>query len=254
LARQKDVNVVYISFTTKPIGERSGVTEEERALEVTVAGGKAKKPRRPAPLKDGFSVSAWKSLMIKSVRIGWAEGCAQAEARIGKSQTDYVMTVSLFEDVFMPIEEFDDTRRDVRERDWFSLCSRDTHHGRGLSDPFCDLADESCSAKPLTGRSKELGIWIPPRGSNVFYTWVKLDPHDVGARRDVDETSWSGMPVWVLDSHTTEGRRRKAGYTPASGDYDTHRALGRRVMQEGWDPFRREFHAEVVPVGGQLEL
>jgi hypothetical protein len=229
------------------------VTDDETAAAVAEAGGKVRKSRRTVT-KDGFSEGAWKSLAVKSLRVGWPEGLRQAQLRLGKSKTSYQLVCGMFEDVFPATDELAAARQEVKDADYDSLCSRETHHGRGYSDAFCDLADEACAAPPMYEKLREIELWIPRRANNTFYTWVKLEPVDSGVRRSIDETPWTGMPVWVLDAHTPEGRRSKSGYTPLSGDYDTHRAIGQRVMAEGWGPLRSEMHADVVHHDEQLDL
>jgi hypothetical protein len=146
----------------------------------------------------------------------------------------YQLLCGLFEDVFPAVDELEAVRREIRQCDYESLSVRQTHHGRGLSEAFCDLEAEAVAASKDPGRIwarvRELNLWIPARALNTFYTWTTLQPRDTGMRRSVDLTPWKGMRTVMLDRHTAEGRQRRSGYTILSGDYDTHRKIGRRVM------------------------
>ena len=215
--------------------------------------------RRPRNrVVDGFSEGAWKSLAVKSLRIGWPEGLRQAELRLGRSTLDAQLLCGMFEDVFPAVDELDEVRREIKDREYELLCARETHHGRGLSGAFCDLAEEAVAAAkvpgPLWAKARELNLWLPARALNTFYTWLTLRPTDAGVKRPTDTTAWQGMPTVSLDAHTPEGRQRRSGYGALSGDYDTHRLLGRTVTAEGWDRLRREAHQDVEPTVEQLKL
>jgi hypothetical protein len=54
---------------------------------------------------DDWTKSAWKSLAIKSLRIGWPEGLRQGERRLSPSVLRSTLIVSLFENVFPPGSE-----------------------------------------------------------------------------------------------------------------------------------------------------
>jgi hypothetical protein len=210
--------------------------------------------------RDGFSESAWRSLAVKSLRIGWPEGLRQAELRIGKSQVRHQLSCGLWEDVFPPQRELADALHEIHALQYERLCERQTHHGRTIagrrmSDWFCDLGPAAIEVaktpelqETLAQKARELGLpYVPPRILNCLWTWLQIAPHDVGIRRPLDETPWTGMPTAVLDAHCYEGRRRRVGDTVASGSYEQHRALGQRVAAEGWEPVRVEFHAVVEP-------
>jgi hypothetical protein len=204
----------------------------------------------PARLVDGWTESAWKSLVIKALRIGWPDGLRQAERRLSSSAMEFLLRASLFEDVFPPERELAAAVDELERRDWEALCSRETHHGRGYTAAFCDLADEAIAAAknpaPLYPEARRLGLYLPPRSWNCFWTWLRLAPADEGVRRELDETPWRGMPKAMIDAHTAEGRRRRSGYTVVSGDYDTHRAIAELVEAQGWGELRARVHAELA--------
>jgi hypothetical protein len=200
-------------------------------------------------LRDGWSESAWKSLAIKSLRIGWPEGLRQADRRLSPSTIKSTLIVSLFEDVFPPERELGAAVDELGRHDWDALCAHESHHGRGYTDAFCDLADEAIAAAEnpvfMYREARRLGLpFLPPRTANVLWTWMQLKPADLGQHRALDETRWRGMPRPMIDVHTFEGRR--FGHSIVSGDYDTHRAIGARVAAEGWDGLRALVHADLA--------
>lgn len=129
------------------------------------------------------------------------------------------------------------------------LCSRETHHGRGFTEAFCDLEREACAAaaaerEPLLQQAHTLGVPLPPRALNCFYTWLKLSPQDSNVKRSLDNAPWVGVPMAIVDGHTYEGKRRGTLETLLSGTYSNHAVLGQRVMREGWSVIREEVHED----------
>ncbi len=208
------------------------------------------KPRRPRPkLIDGFSPSAWKSLAIKSLRMGWPGGMRAAAERLAPSAMEVLLICGVFEDIFPAGAELAAVRAEIEARDYERLCLRQTHHGRGYTDAFCDLEPEAMDAAHseragLWAEAQRLELWLPGRAMNCFWTWLKLAPSDVRAQRAWDLTAWTGMPTAMLDSHTYEGKVGRTPVTVLSGHYFNHRRLARRVEADGWAPIRRQVHAE----------
>lgn len=199
--------------------------------------------------RDGFSESAWKSLAVKSLRIGWPEGIKQAAARLSASTVKALLRCGVFEDTFPALTEVAATNAEASRLDLAALCARETHHGRGYTDAFCNLEHEAMEAsrtkrEALYGDAQKLGLRLPPRALNCFYTWMKLHPTDTGTRRQIDDATWRGMPNLMLDGHTLEGRRLGNRLTLLSGHYDQHRVIGQRVMREGWGLIRAEVHGD----------
>jgi hypothetical protein len=213
----------------------------------------AVKPRPPRQIvhRDGFSEGAWKSLMVKSLRIGWPEGLKQAAVRLTRSTVNALLLSGVFEDIFPAVAELDRTRLDVMSFDLRSLCERETHHGRGYTEAVCDLEREAVDAarsnqEAIYAAAGEFNLRLPSRSLNCFYTWMKLRPDDPGVRRTLDEAPWRGMPQVVLDGHTPEGKRVGQRVGLLSGSYEQHRVIGQRVMKEGWGPIRAEAHEETA--------
>lgn len=212
-------------------------------------------------LLQPFSKSLWKSLTVKSLRIGWPIGLEQARKHLSKSDFKGQLMVGIFEDVFPAESELALVVRQIQEEDFEGLCRWETHHGKGLTEEFCDMENEAVAAATefayqLKMEMHKRGIWLPPRGGNVFYTWMRmLSKIPEGVVRELDQTPWDGMPKAMADSHTEEGRAMKNWITLLSGHYHQHRKLGRMVMESGWPLVREKVHLdEHLYEAGQTEL
>lgn len=206
---------------------------------------------RPVKMIDGYSESLWKSVVVKSLRIGWPAGLEEASRRLSKSTMKSLLICGLFEDVFPPEEELKEAMDEINRFDFEALCARETHHGQGLADRFCDLEDEAVYAarnhKPYIWEiADKYGIWIPPRALNVFYTWHKLRNEISGGKREIDRTPWTGIPKVMADSHTYEGKEVGQRITLLSGHYSQHRKIGRLIQEKGWQWIRDQVHSSGV--------
>ncbi|OFW47586.1 MAG: hypothetical protein A2163_00770 [Actinobacteria bacterium RBG_13_35_12] len=200
-------------------------------------------------VKNGYSESVWKSLAVKSLRIGWIEGLMEATRSLCPSIIKTLLIGGLFEDVFpIGITDLNDCLNEIDHLDFKKLCARDTHHGRGYTDQFCDLEQEACTTGKKEGVEivKELSSktpikWMNPRIFNCLYTWYKINPDDPGMKREPLKNPFVSMPNCMIDSHTFEGKAKGVN-TPLllSGHYANHRLIGQRVMKEGWDNLREE--------------
>lgn len=215
----------------------------------------------PVKMIDGYSESLWKSVVVKSLRIGWPAGLEEASRRLNKSTMKSLLICGLFEDVFPPAEELQEAIGEVYRFDFEALCSRETHHGQGLADMFCDLEDEAVYAarnhkEEIWAAAGKYGIWLPPRALNVFYTWHWLRNEIRGGKREIDPTPFTGIPKVMADSHTYEGKKMRQGITLLSGHYSQHRKIGRLVQEKGWGWIREQAHGSgVLEVqGGNVQM
>lgn len=207
--------------------------------------------RKSLTLIDGYSESIWKSLVVKSLRIGWPTGIDEAAKRLTPATVDALLVCGVFEDIFPPQTELRDCLSEIHSRNYLALCARETHHGRGFTEAFCRLEKEACAAaiaerESLLRQSHELGVQVPLRALNCFYTWLKLAAQDVNLRRPLDDASWIGVPKAIADGHTYEGKRIGTLQTLLSGTYGNHAVLGQRVLSESWAIVRAEFHAQLL--------
>jgi hypothetical protein len=212
-------------------------------------------------IKDGWSESAWKSVAVKSIRIGWPEGLLQAGRRLCPSAMKSILVVQLFEDVFPAVEEIDEVMAEVSELNYKALCRRETHHGRGHTKEFCRLEKEACAEAEKWGpridsQAKSLlHVWTPPRLRNVFWTWQKMNVHDAGVKRTIDEAPWRGIPKSFIDVHCHEGRKRGIKDTIVSGHYHRHAGIAEIVDSQGWAGIRGIVHGEAsLRVLGALQM
>lgn len=203
--------------------------------------------RRPLTLIDGYSESIWKSLVVKSLRIGWPTGLDEAAKRLPPATVDALLVCGIFEDIFPSQTELSDCLSEIQSRNYQALCGRETHHGRRLTEAFCALEKEACDAalterEPLLEQAHALGVQLPPRALNCFCTWLKLSPQELDVKRTLDDAQWTGVPMAIVDGHTYEGKVRGTLETSLSGTYYNHAVLGQRVVREGWSGIRKEVH------------
>jgi hypothetical protein len=211
---------------------------------------------------EGFSKSAWKSLAVKSQRIGWVTGLERACAALGKSELKSILICGLFEDTFPAVDEFQEAMAEIRRLDFEALCSRETHHGRaGITAQFYAVREQAMAAagteqSRLWAEGRRLKVWLPRRCLNCFWTWLHLHPTDSCKRRSLDNAPWRGMPAPMVDSHTLEGKRSNVGATILSGHYKKHLELSELVAAHGWDWVRAKVHSgpKVQPHQTQLAL
>ncbi len=205
---------------------------------------------------EGWSEAAWKSVAVKSLRLGWPAGLARAERALTASGMKPLLICGLFEDVFPPPRELPRALAEIARRDYEALCRRETHHGRGMTPQFCGLEYHAVrGARSEQGRlyreAKRYKLWLPPRSLNCFWTWLAMLPQPPQPQRTVDEAEWRGMLPVFLDGHTPEGRERRTLVTLLSGHYRQHDELGKRVLRDGWEEIRRQVHAEApLPAPG----
>jgi len=210
--------------------------------------------KRKMKFIDGISESAWKSLAIKSLRIGWPDGIRAALKRLNKSTIKQCLICGLFEDVFPSMDQgqFHELNRCVNEiinGQYEKICQRETHHGLNYTEEFCALEKEACDPANTIGvdqwiiRNTDL-TWVNKRVNNCIYTWRKIAPNHKLTLRPILEKEFVGMPLNVLDGHTFEGRRMKRDMCLLSGHYENHLTISNRVQREGWEQLQLEFYLD----------
>lgn len=237
---------------------------EHEALERRTKTARTPKPQR---ILEGFSESAWKSLAVKSLRMGWPAGIAMARGILGKSAVSTLLTCGVFEDIFPAEADLESVFQDIRSEDWPALCRWQTHHGRGnLTVQFCGMEAEAVAAAEtkraeMWTAARILGIWLPTRCLNCFWTWLQVqnkDEDQIHRHRLVSDQPWRGMPIAMLDGHTMEGKALGKTGTVLSGHYPNHLRLAEIVKRDGWESICAfHVHAGLIaaPVAsGQLDL
>jgi len=204
-------------------------------------------------VKEGYTESAWVSLAVKSIRIGWPAGLEKAASMLPKSRFVGTVYCQLFEDIFPTEQSMEEILDIIEKRKWSLLCEYDTHHGRGYTAAFCDLEKEAVGAARDQEKVEKMraecleryGFYLTPRMANVYYTWRKIHPTREGWRT-VDKREYIGMPAVVLDCHTYEGKRAGKDCLLASGHYHQHKKISEMVLRDGWDKFRELFHTDIL--------
>jgi len=230
-------------------------------MAIQQTGKVAEKENRPSARRStgvrkdlrGLSESAWVSLAIKALRMGWPNGIRAAIERLNPSRVKGLLTCGLFEDVFPAMDDIRACVAHVKAGEWEQLCRYDTHHGRGYTEQFCDMEGEAVAASRdmrqvdrLIEVCKSLGVYMRARGMNCLYTWDKMKPQ-LGGERTTDHTPFLEMPLAMLDMHTLEGKTGAAGgrrVTILSGSYAQHRELGHLVLARGWADLRGMVHGK----------
>jgi hypothetical protein len=213
----------------------------------------------------GFSESAWKSLVVKSLRIGWIDGLKKASEMLSKSTMEQLLIAGIFEDLFPGSwGELNKELEEIKNQNWTGLCSHETHHGRGYTDMFCDMEKEACSNARKEGYNIMEQIvqpnsqlkWLNPRVFNCLYTWNKINPKDEGVKRLPFNSPFIGMPQCILDGHTKEGKEKGLTIGLLSGHYDNHRKIGENIAKIGhWGVIRKQFlNQKIIPVLSEKQL
>lgn len=205
---------------------------------------------------DGFSESVWKSLVVKSLRIGWVDGLIAASYRLNKSTIQSLLTAGIFEDLFpASFEQLNEQLKQIKEGDYIALCSHQTHHGRGFTEEFCNMEKEAVRYGRMAGykimeeiiRPNSNLTWLPPRIFNCLYTWNKINPQDTEKlKRNPLEMDFIGIPDCIIDGHTYEGKQQGKNCLLLSGHYENHRAIGKIVMEQGWKPIVDKFKTDKI--------
>jgi len=211
---------------------------------------------RPQKYVDGLSFYAWVSLVVKSVRLGWPEGIRQAEARIGNYLTKRTAEVQIMEDISPTEDLLPEIQRLVWTANWDELCTYDTHHGRGstrlIETTFQQKYESYCEDernRPELEALADIYRFKKPQARiyGDLITWHNLKNELPEMKmRSIDTHPWRGVPIDVLDRHTSEGKRAKRLDTILSGSVEGHLMLADAVQKHGWEVVRDHIHAKEV--------
>jgi len=198
-------------------------------------------------LINGYTESVWKSLVVKSVRLGWLEGLEMAIKSIGANNVNTLLIAQLFEDIFpLGYKELDECAKMIYDGKYSDLLKIQTHHGKGYTQRFCDYEDEAVSygrfhveeaLKEI--RAKTRLYYIAPRVNNCIYTWHRIVVEGVSPKRELWKQPFIGIPECCFDCHTYEGKSENNLVTTLSGQYYNHLKWSKIVQKEGWDGVRK---------------
>jgi hypothetical protein len=198
-----------------------------------------------APQDGGqYSESAWKSLVVKAIRIGWPSAVYAAEKELGRSKVSGVVWVQVWEDIFPAPEDLPELSAAISAGDWDAVCRWETHHGRqGITDRWFSFKEwglNEAALRPEIIRSvmrDSYGVTVmPPRGLHCAAIWLRMEDElrGTGRKREVLEVEFDGrIPTAVLDLHTYE---RVCVVSMLSGLWERHVELANFVQRWGWRP------------------
>ena len=199
-----------------------------------------------------YSKSLWKSCAVKSLRLGWPTGFREALKYLPTTDVRSLILAQVFEDFWPSRDQLPEVLYEVEARDIEALCLRDTHHGRGLSRKYLEIAPavesrmdkDPSMIREVGTQARDFGLgWIARRALSEFAIWLQADP-PAGGPRTVDDAPWAGMPPAMADMHTLEGRRLRTLMTILCGAPEGHVALMEEVQALGWASVRELIHAE----------
>ena len=187
--------------------------------------------------------SVWKSVLVKSIRIGWVAGCEKAAGELSRSDVVSIAHGQIFEDLFPLREDLVGLVEAVADADWLTICRYGTHHGQlGLTGIIMDGVDiEKPDLPKCYKEAADMGVRVSPRVVGCFWRWLN---ESAGRQpRAGDLTPWTGsIPAAMLDRHVGKWR----GDTILTGTTDGHRKLAKIVQREGWGYVRKKVHEKTV--------
>ena len=197
----------------------------------------------------------YKSLAVKSLRIGWKDGLFESLRCLGARTWKGVMYVGIFEDTFPSVDDVYEVLKRIDKEDIEYLCAYETHHRRGHTDMFYRLKDIATKKEYKdVGQAikwlKQLNknFYLPPRGINVLWTWYKIKPNDSGAwKREPLSYPFKGLPEEMHDIHCGGGMTRLAGI------YDNH-LMWSKMTDEEWEEFRKECVTGAIAIPSEPTL
>jgi hypothetical protein len=196
-----------------------------------------------------FSNSLLKSLLVKSIRIGWFEGCKFAIENLPKSTSESVFITQLFEDVFPAVEELKQFYYLVKDavngnnEALFELLKENTHHGKGFTFLMIDYF-KVCKQASYDFEYQyfydNFQIKIPPRASEWAFIYRKMSPTLKNCKRDVLFKKFEGIPLAIIDKHTIESKEINQYKSFLSGFFDIHLQIAKEVVKNGWKNIRNK--------------
>jgi len=189
-----------------------------------------------------YSTSAYCSLLVKAIRIGWPAGCEEAARRLPKRVWLSTARAQIWEDIWPAREELSDLEAAIAAGDWAAVCSYDTHHTLpGVTEAFMRRLED-----PDVKRKWPRGLIPPPppRARYCAVVWQEMvDTIPAGRRRPVCIEPYREMPPAVLDMHTKEGRGKE---TILSGTLAQHCRIAEYVQRHGWEALTAAVFAGVT--------
>jgi hypothetical protein len=198
--------------------------------------------------KEKTRRAVWKSVLVKSIRMGWVAGCEHAAGELPASEVISVAHGQIFEDLFPSAGDLAAVIGWIAARDWRKICEYGTIHANfELTCKIMSAVDGMAAVDGYYSRmAGECGLRVPPRAMRCFAAWwdCREIPVVPPVCRVADLTPWhpGRIPAAMMDRHV--GRWR--GDTILTGTTDGHRRLSGMVSKEGWKNVRSEIHKNTV--------
>jgi len=183
--------------------------------------------------------SLYKSMLVKSIRVGWVAGCEYASNQLTGAEVVSIGITQLFEDVFPLDVDLQKCVSEIKNRQWAELCHRGTHHSvLDYTDKIMDFVDtQTIDESNLMLEAGKLGLRISPRGLLCFGAWLEYG--GVKTSRSVDFSTCSDcLSIWFFDQHVY-GYHSDYVLTGTTGG---HRNLSETIQREGWEYVRKRMH------------
>jgi hypothetical protein len=146
---------------------------DKRIVTVTTAKGKAIR------YVDGYSEQVWRSLAVKSLRIGWSEGNTAGSAEVVTFHSQGADDMWLAGRCVPAVPELQDCLREIADKDFDALCERETHHDQRLhrtTSATCRTKrrrQQKRRSRTCGGEGKKYGLLASTRSLNCWYSWLR---------------------------------------------------------------------------------
>ncbi len=217
-------------------------------------GGSAKVPKgfasdhvQKAAQEKRLKNNVMKSLLVKSIRIGWVAGIEKAHQELSRSDFQSVCVAQIFEDLWpSSVDEVKELGNSFKSGNYAEVCSFGTHHCvKGLTAEIMDLAQNITVDNMRCFDFLSKNEWrTSPRAFKCLSAWLATLPIKVD-RRKPDLTPWHDgfMPSAVLDCHVGKWRGAKI----LTGTFAGHIKLSEVINNKGWEYVRKKFHEDKEP-------
>ena len=223
----------------------------KRLVEGGRKGGSAKVPKgfasdhvQKAAQQQRLKNNVMKSLLVKSIRIGWVAGIEKAHQELSRSDFLSVCVAQIFEDLWpSSVDEVKELAKRFNDGNYAEVCSFGTHHGvKGLTAEIMDLAQkikvDNTRCFDFLAKHE---LRTSPRAFKCLSAWLVTEPVEI-LRREPDLTPWHDgfIPSTILDCHVGKWRGGKI----LTGTFEGHVELAKMVNKKGWEYVRKKFHKD----------
>ncbi|MDH7597533.1 MAG: hypothetical protein QHG98_07350 [Methanothrix sp.] len=210
---------------------------------------------------EGYSQSVWKSLVVKSIRLGWLDGLLAARARLTQSAFARLFERGVFEDILPRREDVSWILEIIHSDDidrFSEVLSVETYHGKFSYswynrdyERIGELFKQGYRDEAVARTKQAVPQLIDPVGAAANVTawiWHLHEIPEEDLRRPVDRTPFAGPREPFVDMHPLEGKRSGRWHTILCGHPRDHDRLRAEVHRIGWEGVRKQVHeSPIVP-------